>query len=186
MIHKKIYRFLFRELEVGSFYGIPVLAAFLIEGAVNTRLLFFAPFYITFATFFLSVHFLAYMFREIEKGDFSSMSEFFGRMITFIFAIMIIFGMTYTAFSNETSYLVESGKRVTSLDEAIYFSGITLITIGYGDIVPVGGFRNVALFEGMLGIVIIFTFIALGASLTYQATKEKAKDKRMQRTILAE
>lgn len=43
--------------------------------------------------------------------------------------------------------------------EAIYFSGITFTTIGYGDISPIGLARLLAILEGICGISIMSSFL---------------------------
>ena len=38
--------------------------------------------------------------------------------------------------------------------QMLYYSGVTLLSIGYGDLVPVGPIRFISIFEGFLGIVL--------------------------------
>ena len=45
-------------------------------------------------------------------------------------------------------------KQVQTFCEALYFSGLTFTTIGYGDITPMGFARFLAVLEGLLGIVL--------------------------------
>lgn len=45
-------------------------------------------------------------------------------------------------------------KHVETFREALYFSGLTFTTIGYGDITPMGFARFLAVLEGLLGIVL--------------------------------
>jgi hypothetical protein len=47
------------------------------------------------------------------------------------------------------------------LRTAIYFSGITFATVGYGDFVPAPAFRLVALTEGFLGAMLMGLFVAV-------------------------
>jgi hypothetical protein len=54
------------------------------------------------------------------------------------------------------------GHPAERTTELLYFSLITLSTIGYGDIVPVGGeARILAALEGMTGVLYIATTVAL-------------------------
>ena len=56
----------------------------------------------------------------------------------------------------ETGFKIDANTRTGNLSEAIYFSGITLLTIGYGDVVPVSGTaRLLALLEGASGLAMI-------------------------------
>jgi len=50
---------------------------------------------------------------------------------------------------------------MTGLDfrQALYFSGVTFTTIGYGDISPIDGARVLAVMEGILGISVMSCFL---------------------------
>jgi len=52
--------------------------------------------------------------------------------------------------------------------DAIYFSGATVFTVGYGDIVPLGGTRLLALLEVSVGVLILVILIGrmLGSAST--------------------
>ena len=43
--------------------------------------------------------------------------------------------------------------------DSLYFSGITFLTIGYGEITPVGIVRILAIFEGVIGILGLSSFL---------------------------
>ena len=49
---------------------------------------------------------------------------------------------------------------VNGLEEAVYFSTVTFTTLGYGDIIPVAGWRVFAAMEAMNGIILIGWSIA--------------------------
>ena len=53
----------------------------------------------------------------------------------------------------------ETAPRALNLAEALYYSGITFTTIGYGDIAPVDWTRLLAVIEGVLGVVLISSFL---------------------------
>ena len=53
----------------------------------------------------------------------------------------------------------ESAPRALNLAEALYYSGITFTTIGYGDITPIDWTRFLAVIEGVLGIVLMSSFL---------------------------
>lgn len=99
---------------------------------------------------------------------------FGGLIIPYRILILIIFTIIFFAliywvgsFNFNAENLKESGStivRVLHFKEALYFSGISFTTIGYGDMSPVGIARYVAISEGIIGIV-------LSSSLVVSLTK---------------
>lgn len=76
--------------------------------------------------------------------------------------ILILVSLLITGFAliymprMEIEFNVSEKARGNIVLESIYFSGITLLTIGYGDIVPVSGaMRTLALIEAASGLAII-------------------------------
>lgn len=72
-------------------------------------------------------------------------------------SIIIIFGLTYFYASSDTSYLFYNiqEEQVTQLVDAIYFSFITATSTGFGDIVPTGGFKLIAIVEVISGLLLL-------------------------------
>jgi potassium channel LctB len=70
---------------------------------------------------------------------------------------VIIFGVVYHVFSNGSSYLFYQVKNqpVASVYDSIYFSFITATTTGFGDIVPIGFFKGMALAEVIFGLLLL-------------------------------
>jgi len=56
--------------------------------------------------------------------------------------------------------LVERNQPVRSLADAIYFSLVTATSVGYGDLLPVGAVRAVAVAEAVAGLLIFGALIA--------------------------
>ncbi|HLR15784.1 MAG TPA: ion channel, partial [Bacillota bacterium] len=85
---------------------------------------------------------------RLKESSFSM--ELFYALIILYSTIIIGFGVIYFALSFHTTILIEDGavEEVSSMGKLIhsmYFSGVTLLTIGYGDIVPIGIGRTIAL-----------------------------------------
>lgn len=92
-----------------------------------------------------------------------SMEMFSSLLITYTIVI-IGFGLIYFILSFEGIYLVEGGELrqvnpVGSMIHSFYFSGVTMLTIGYGDITPVGIGRLIALIEALIGYVLPTAFV---------------------------
>ncbi|KPL58746.1 MULTISPECIES: ion channel [Rossellomorea] len=79
--------------------------------------------------------------------------------------IMIGFGLLFMLLEIEgIQILVEAGRPLSGdfLDHfftTMYFSGITLFSVGYGDVTPVGIGRGIALIESWLGYTIPAAFV---------------------------
>lgn len=58
-------------------------------------------------------------------------------------------------------FRVGDAPQLASFIEAVYFSGVTLATLGYGDVVPVGALsRTISLIEVFVGILVVTVAIA--------------------------
>jgi len=68
-------------------------------------------------------------------------------------AIIVVFGLLYAAFP--TAII----PCVGSLREALYFSGVTFSTLGYGDHAPTGWLEPFAVAEALLGILLSSSFV---------------------------
>ena len=83
-------------------------------------------------------------------------------------SIYLLIGIIWFAMYNAIDILtpgsiVQSSARVTDrATEILYFSSITLSTVGYGDIVPVHPeVRMLAAFEGIIGVLYIAILVAI-------------------------
>jgi hypothetical protein len=80
--------------------------------------------------------------------------------------IYVLLGMLwaflYTAISDMTSSPFFAQQASTSTADFLYFSYVTLTTVGYGDLTARGGFgRAVAVLEMLLGQIYLVTVVAL-------------------------
>ena len=99
------------------------------------------------------------------KEKWVSIDNFF-YLICLYATIMIGFGLIYilldmnghTVLIDETNYL--EVDFLDRLETGFYFSAVTLFSVGYGDISPVGIGRIIAVLEALIGYVIPTAFVA--------------------------
>lgn len=100
-------------------------------------------------------------FRDKESKF--SLEVFYTLLI--VYTIVITgFALIYFILSFQNMILIEHGDTrkagvISSLIHSFYFSGVTLLTIGYGDIVPVGVGRFIALIEALIGYILPTAFV---------------------------
>ncbi len=139
------------------------LAASLGLGAVRWHTL---NFWLTALVAFLIVTVFDLFILAMLDDETVTPSHFLFRMIVLVVAMQGAFAGIYHWASDATTYLTRGGgQRVTDFVDALYFSGVTLMTVGYGDIVPVGDFRFTAVAEVYGGTLFIFAFFTWGLSI---------------------
>lgn len=92
-----------------------------------------------------------------------SLEVFYTLLIVYT-TVITGFALIYFILSFQGIILVEHGEleQVSvfgSLIHSFYFSGVTMLTIGYGDIVPIGIGRFIALIEALIGYVLPTAFV---------------------------
>lgn len=94
-----------------------------------------------------------------------SLENFF--MLAMLYAtIMIGFGLLYMMLEMKGIRLIVDLPEVdhisffTRLETFVYFSGMTLFSVGYGDITPIGIGRLIAITEALIGHTIAAAFVA--------------------------
>ncbi|WP_101846446.1 potassium channel family protein [Halobacillus sp. Marseille-P3879] len=101
---------------------------------------------------------------EIEHHMFSF--HIFITLVMLYTVVMIGFGLIYASMSVQG---IEMFMRTVhndppswghELSKGIYFSGVTLFTVGYGDLMPIGWGRWIALVEAMIGYTIPAALVA--------------------------
>jgi potassium channel LctB len=100
-----------------------------------------------------------------RRGNPVSLENFL--MLAMLYAtIMIGFGLLYMMLEMKGFQLILEGGKPSAdnffsrLQSFIYFSGMTLFSVGYGDITPVGIGRVIAIFEALIGHTIAAAFVA--------------------------
>ena len=81
------------------------------------------------------------------------------RLIAVWFGMILVFSVIYWIAGVGMGMGLQAGSHLVKADAqgfvtAIYFSFVTALSIGYGDVVPVGWFRLMAIIEGAAGLLI--------------------------------
>lgn len=105
--------------------------------------------------------------------------EVFYALILIYMTVILGFGLLYFMFSFHDIILLEqSQERVMSPMmkwwQSIYFSGVTMLTIGYGDIAPLGVGRFFALIQALIGFVLPTAFVLKVVHLNYEEKEQKS------------
>jgi potassium channel LctB len=88
-------------------------------------------------------------------------------MITYLYISLLVgFGMIYLiCMQSNINVLIESGTSISGdyfdkLVTSLYFSAVTLFSVGYGDIVPIGLGRLLAVIQALIGYILPAVFVA--------------------------
>lgn len=99
------------------------------------------------------------------KGKKVSLENFL--FISSIYAtVMIGFGLMYIILEIngypvlDDDYIPSENTFLSRLETGLYFSAVTLFSVGYGDIAPVGIGRIIAVTEALIGYTIPAAFVA--------------------------
>ena len=100
--------------------------------------------------------------RGMQESRFSK--ELFYTLLVIYMIVLVGFGLIYFILSLQQEVLFESAQElprgiVEKMLDSIYFSGVTLLTIGYGDISPLGIARGIALVQALVGYVLPTAFV---------------------------
>ena len=88
------------------------------------------------------------------KGKLVSLENFL--YLTFVYiTILIGFGLIYILLETKGHQVL-----IERLGTYIYFSAVTLFSVGYGDIAPIGIGRLIAMIEALIGYTIPAAFVA--------------------------
>ena len=104
--------------------------------------------------------------RRLRHRILSSVGPLLMPFLIGFFILMLLTGFALIYLPRiQTDFRITGDANHGLIFQAFYFSGVTLLTIGYGDILPVSGFtRLAAIIEGISGIGVI------SLSITYLLT----------------
>lgn len=104
-----------------------------------------------------------FVFGRISKRGIFSYEIFYTLLVVYIM-VLISFAGIYFILSFQGVVLLDNGALkeqsvVGRIVHSLYFSGVTLMTVGYGDITPVGWGRVIALVESLIGHILPPAFV---------------------------
>ena len=81
------------------------------------------------------------------------------RLVGFWLGMILVFGLVYWVAGISMGWGLQAGNIAVKPDfeglgTAIYFSFVTALSIGYGDVIPLGALRILAVAEGIAGLLI--------------------------------
>ncbi|OLO28233.1 ion transporter [Alkalihalophilus pseudofirmus] len=86
-------------------------------------------------------------------------------LFTVYITITVGFGLLYMALEMAGFTVLTEGKRHVGgsvlhlLEDTMYFSAVTLLSVGYGDIAPLGFGRPIAMVQALIGYVLPAAFV---------------------------
>lgn len=104
------------------------------------------------------------------------------RLFTILIFAILTFGSIYWVLGNFIGQGLKSSESEPSFLECIYFSVITMTTLGYGDIVPLGWSRLFASIEAIFGLTFIGYAISQIVSVKQEALVEYLANDRIIQT----
>ncbi|GGM29710.1 hypothetical protein GCM10011351_14810 [Paraliobacillus quinghaiensis] len=138
---------------------------------------------ITIILLLMGASIYSFIFEKTYKRSYFSYELFYALIFVYLI-VLVSFGMIYFLLSFQGQLLLEFGEvrdvsTLESLAHSFYFSGVTLMTVGYGDITPIGWARLIALVEALIGYILPATFFLKVWQHTHleQANKKRAKQK---------
>jgi potassium channel LctB len=99
------------------------------------------------------------------KGKMLSIENFLVLTVVYL-TITLGFALIYLLFDLHGNPIVRDGLLTEGdgfflrLESSFYFSAMTLFSVGYGDIYPIGIGRVIAVFEALIGYTIPAAFVA--------------------------
>ncbi|MFA1822046.1 potassium channel family protein [Virgibacillus oceani] len=101
---------------------------------------------------------------RVEMRDSRFSLELFYSLVIIFVIVIVGFGLIYFILSFQGIILVEHGELrqvniLGSIIHSMYFSGVTMLTIGYGDITPIGIGRFIAVIQALIGYILPTAFV---------------------------
>ncbi|TWI52643.1 ion channel [Halalkalibacter nanhaiisediminis] len=110
------------------------------------------------------------------RGTHSVSLRHFTMLVLVYITITLSFSILYLGFELLGIQVIkESGQSIGGtvshlIEDVIYFSAVTLLSVGYGDLVPVGVGRFIAIVQALFGYLLPAAFVV--TSLFYARNKD--------------
>lgn len=129
---------------------------------------FFPYFALFFICFILLKSLISYVRYKIDQIEYKKIKrhlsiEVFYTLIVIYCTAIVGFGLIYFILSFDQLIIVDLAMDEQTIFEklyrSIYFSGVTMLTIGYGDISPVDIGRIIAVIQALIGYILPTAFV---------------------------
>jgi potassium channel LctB len=119
---------------------------------------------------------LIYFFRKKRFRESSIHTGLLLQMFFTLTGLTLGFALLYYFLSMQETILRVNDPTDAAVDptflEALYFSGVTILSVGYGDFVPVGSARFFSLIQAALGLLIPSAFFLTAIGQKMQEKEE--------------
>ncbi|TKD72658.1 two pore domain potassium channel family protein [Pseudalkalibacillus hwajinpoensis] len=109
--------------------------------------------------------------KTYKKSTFSS--ALFLKLFFVLLGVLVGFTFLYYLLSMKETIIVQSLSSRKPIEPTLlnlfYFSGETLLSVGYGDILPIGPARFFAIIESMIGILLPTAYFMKAIDLSNQS-----------------
>ncbi|WP_227521981.1 potassium channel family protein [Bacillus solitudinis] len=112
------------------------------------------------ASFLLLIH-----NRPIVRGGQPVSLRHFLLLVTVYVTVTFAFSILYIGLELLDIHVLTEGNQLVGgrvshlIEDAIYFSAVTMLSVGYGDIVPIGAGRVIAIVQAMFGFLLPAAFV---------------------------
>ncbi|GEM01872.1 potassium channel LctB [Halolactibacillus halophilus] len=117
-----------------------------------------------------------YWFIKHKRYTLTEFSQaMFLRLFLTLFIVFIGFSLIYySLFLNDYVVVHDTvnNRTISHFGDYLYFSGVTLLSVGYGDLVPVGVAKIFSLLEASLGLLIPSAFFLTAWNNSNQSDRD--------------
>ncbi|RKL66122.1 ion transporter [Salipaludibacillus neizhouensis] len=122
------------------------------------------------------------LIRHQPEGGRRISFQHFIMLLAVYATVMLGFGILYMSLELLGVPLLREGKDIQTesylhlIEDVLYFSAVTLLTVGYGDIIPQGIGRWIAIIQALIGYLLPAAFV-ITTVVHYDKSKEKRADR---------